>query len=223
MRIKQTKAIVLRRTNYGEADRIINFITPDGKVGAVAKGVRRAKSKLAGGLELLAVCQVGLLEGRGELMMVTSSRIDRFYRNIMVEYERMQLAYEFIKTVNRVTETVAEPAFFNLLRDSLASLDELQVDYLITEIWFRLNLAEHLGQGLNLQRDANGARLQVDKKYNFDFEAMAFVEFDTGIFNSDHIKFLRLTKSNLPVIVQKVKVRDRLVGECLELARKLAS
>ena len=49
----RTEAIILRRTNYGEADRVISLITPDrGKISGIAKGVRKPKSKLAGGLEL---------------------------------------------------------------------------------------------------------------------------------------------------------------------------
>ena len=41
----RTKALVLRRTNYGEADRIINFLTEQGVIAAIAKGVRKEKSK----------------------------------------------------------------------------------------------------------------------------------------------------------------------------------
>ena len=48
----KTLGFVLRRTNYGEADRILNLITPQGKISAIAKGVRKPKSKLAGGVEM---------------------------------------------------------------------------------------------------------------------------------------------------------------------------
>ena len=41
----RTKAYVLRRTNYGEADRILNLITPEGKISVIAKGVLKEKSK----------------------------------------------------------------------------------------------------------------------------------------------------------------------------------
>ena len=59
-----TKAIVLSRVNYGEADRIMQVLTPDsGKIGVIAKSVRREKSKLAGGIELLAVCDLVLHQG----------------------------------------------------------------------------------------------------------------------------------------------------------------
>jgi DNA repair protein RecO (recombination protein O) len=51
MRQFRTQAIILNRTDYGEADRIISFLTPDhGKVKAIAKAVRKSKSKLAGGI-----------------------------------------------------------------------------------------------------------------------------------------------------------------------------
>ena len=50
----RTLGYVLRRTNYGEADRILNIITPEGKISAIAKGVRKEKSKLAGGIEMFS-------------------------------------------------------------------------------------------------------------------------------------------------------------------------
>ena len=54
----RTKAIVLRRTDYGEADRILQLLTPSGKRSVIARGVRKEKSKLAGGIELFSVSDV---------------------------------------------------------------------------------------------------------------------------------------------------------------------
>lgn len=65
MKTTRTRAIVLRRTNYGEADRILQLITPEGRQSVMARGVRREKSKLAGGIELFAVSDVVLGEGKG--------------------------------------------------------------------------------------------------------------------------------------------------------------
>ena len=48
----RTKSIVLRRTNYGESDRILNLLTENGVISVIAHGVRKEKSKLAGGIEL---------------------------------------------------------------------------------------------------------------------------------------------------------------------------
>ena len=56
MKTSRSRAIVLRRTNFGEADRIVDLLTPSGRVSVMARGVRREKSKLAGGIELFALC-----------------------------------------------------------------------------------------------------------------------------------------------------------------------
>ena len=71
----RTEAIVLRRTDYGEADRILQLLTPEGKKSVVAKGVRREKSKLAGGIELFSVSEVVIHEGKGELGILTGAKL----------------------------------------------------------------------------------------------------------------------------------------------------
>ena len=62
----RTHALVLRRTNYGESDRILNLITPLGKFSVVAKSVRKEKSRLAGAVELFTLSDVVIHEGRGK-------------------------------------------------------------------------------------------------------------------------------------------------------------
>ena len=73
MKSERLRAIVLRRTNYGEADRIVQFLTPMGRRSAMARSVRKEKSRLAGGIELFAVCDVVLTKGRGNLAVLTSA------------------------------------------------------------------------------------------------------------------------------------------------------
>lgn len=62
---ERLKAIVLRRTDYAEADRVLQLLTPKGRRAVIAKGVRRERSKLAGGIELFALCDVVVHSGRG--------------------------------------------------------------------------------------------------------------------------------------------------------------
>ena len=73
-----TPAIVLRRTNYGEADRILTILTPEhGQQAVIARSVRKEKSKLAGGIELFAVCELGLVRSSTNtdgMWTLTSSR-----------------------------------------------------------------------------------------------------------------------------------------------------
>ncbi|MCA9348456.1 DNA repair protein RecO, partial [Candidatus Saccharibacteria bacterium] len=65
-RFLTTRAIILRRINYGEADRILTMLTSDfGKIRLIAKGVRKQKSRMAGGLELFGVSEINFIKGRG--------------------------------------------------------------------------------------------------------------------------------------------------------------
>jgi DNA repair protein RecO (recombination protein O) len=218
----RTEAIILRRTNYGEADRILNLLTPErGKISAIAKGVRRARSKLAGGLELFATSDVTILQGKRDMGTVSSARLIKFYGGILKDYDRMQLAYELVKMINRAAETVSEPEFYYLLRDSLAYLNELSVDYLVVELWFRLRLAAALGVGLNLATTSNGQALQADQRYNFDFGDMVFAPHPSGRFGAAHIKFLRLANAKDPAVLRQVSGVDKVLDDCLWLVRAL--
>ena len=202
----RTKAIILRRTNYGEADRILQLLTPDyGKISVMAKGVRREKSKLAGAVELFAVSDITLVSGKSEIWTLTGAKMDTFFAHIMTDYERMQFAYEVIKQVSRSTEQVSDPAYFSLLQTALASLNEASIPLDITISWFWLQLAILEGQGLNLATDVNGMKLVEDKNYSFDPDAMAFIFSENGEFTTEHIKLLRLLSAQQPAVVLKVK------------------
>jgi DNA repair protein RecO (recombination protein O) len=75
----QTEAIIIKKTKLGEADRILTLYTPHlGKVRAVAKGVRRPKSKMSGHLELLTHSQVSLARGRNLDTITGSQTISSF-------------------------------------------------------------------------------------------------------------------------------------------------
>jgi DNA repair protein RecO len=223
MQTFRTEAIILRRTNYGEADRILNVLTPEhGKLSAIAKGVRKAKSKLAGGLELFATCDVTILQGKTDMGTISSARLINFYGDILKEYERMQAGYEFIRLINRATATVAEPEFYYLLRDSLVYLNALTIDYRTTELWFRLRYAAALGVGLNLNQTADGLRLTPEQRYEFDFSDMAFRPRQNGRFGADHIKFLRLAAAKDPAILRQVGGLDQVLPDCLWLAQALS-
>src|SRR5947199_391130 len=73
----ETEAVVLRSIRYGEADRILHLYTERrGRVGAMAKGVRRVKTRFGGRLEPLFRVNLILHEGRGDLCTVTSAETD---------------------------------------------------------------------------------------------------------------------------------------------------
>ncbi len=215
-----TKAIVLSRVNYGEADRIMQVLTPDyGKLGVIAKGVRREKSKLAGGVELLAVCDLTIHQGKGELGIVTSARLDTFFSHILSDYDRLQFAYYALKDVAKAAEVVSEPAFYELARETLQSLNDPSITLHITDTWYRLQMAILLGTGINLATDSNGMKLVEDARYRFDVDDMSFVYNERGQYTSDHIKLLRVMSAQNPHVIAQIKHVSELIDEIVDIGR----
>lgn len=216
---QRTSAIVLRRTNFGEADRVIQFLTPEGIVSALARGVRREKSKLAGGIELLALTDITLHSGKGELAIVTSARLDTFYAHILEDYDKLQFAYYALKDIAKAAQQLDEPDFFGICQGVLAGLNQMKIDLAITELWYRLQMAEVLGVGVNTQRDSNGMKLVEDARYRFDPMEMSFTFDQNGSFTSDHIKVLRVATAYTPEVVAHIQGIGGLIGECLQVGR----
>jgi DNA repair protein RecO (recombination protein O) len=120
-----TEGIILSRIEYGEADRIITVLTPEhGKLRLMARGVRRIKSKLAGGIELFSVSDLSYIKGKGEIGTLVSSRLKTHYGSIVQDLSRVQLGYELIKLINKATEDQPDEEYFNLLRESFKALDD---------------------------------------------------------------------------------------------------
>jgi len=219
----RTNAIVLRRTNYGEADRILNIITPDhGQLSVMARSVRKEKSRLAGGIELFAICDVVLHEGRGEILTLTGSKMKTFYDQIMTDYDRMQFGYEAIKSISSASKMVNEPEFYELLKNCFEALNNLKIDLKITKTWFYLQLAKLLGNELNILTDNNGMKLVEDANYNFDTADQVFIFAENGLYGSNHIKLLRVITNNPPHIIARVTGVNEIIDDCFRLAQIVA-
>ncbi|HLZ10805.1 MAG TPA: DNA repair protein RecO [Chloroflexota bacterium] len=101
-------AVVLRRHDFGEADRIITLFTENlGKMRAVAKGVRRPTSRLGGHLELFSRIQVMLARGRNLETITQVEMVDPFV-GIRDDLWRTGLAYYVAELLDRLTEEHAE-------------------------------------------------------------------------------------------------------------------
>src|SRR5690606_37302452 len=177
---ERTRAIVLRRTNYGEADRILQLITPEGRRSVMARGVRKEKSRLAGGIELFAVCDVVLGRVKGELDILTSARLVQFYRHILQDYDRMQFGYEVIKQVAKASEMVDEPEWYEIAAEMLMALDSAAVDLRLSKAWFYFHHARLLGYELSFQYDSDGKKIQPDTNYTYDVAEKSLRQKDTG-------------------------------------------
>lgn len=121
----KTEAIVLRSIRYGEADRILHLFTPGrGRVGAIAKGVRRARSRFGGRLEPFGRVDLVLHEGRSDLLTVTGAQSLEAHRRLREDAAALDAAARACDAVARLFDTPdPNPAVYNLLCHELALLD----------------------------------------------------------------------------------------------------
>ena len=141
----QTNAIVIGRTNFGEADRIVRLITPEhGKLSAVAKGVRRIRSRSGGHLELFSNVALTLAKGRN-LDVVTSAQLAWYPHALAANYQHLGLAFMTAGMIDRlVEENHPQPDIYELTGEMLHLLEEGRGGKL-PELWFKLRLLQLLG------------------------------------------------------------------------------
>lgn len=141
----KTEAIVLKHVNLKEADKILTLYTPGmGKLSAVAKGVRRPRSKTGGHLELLSHCALMLTRGRN-LDTVNQAQTVSAFLPLREDLWRASLALYAAELVSRFTaEHVENYPVYRLLLDTLHRLCDTQ-DGELTLRFFELNLLTHLG------------------------------------------------------------------------------
>ena len=144
-RVYKTQAIVLRQRKLGEADKIVTFYSAyNGRFDAVAKGVRRTKSRLAGHLEPLTLGSYLLAEGR-DLDIVTQAETIDPYAGLRGDLERLGRGLYCAELVDRLTpERSEENSIFRLLQDTLSYLSTAD-EYELAVRRFELRLMDQLG------------------------------------------------------------------------------
>jgi DNA repair protein RecO (recombination protein O) len=148
----QTEAIIIKKTKLGEADRILTLYTPHlGKIQAVAKGVRRPRSKLSGHLELLTYSLLSLARGRN-LDTITGSQTINSFLLLKGDLELTSYAIYVTELVNQFTaDHVEDYPLFSLLIETMEQLclggnNEIVLRY------FELHLFERAGYRPRLQQ-----------------------------------------------------------------------
>jgi|SRR5271156_225637 len=145
-RAYKTHAIVLRARNLGEADRIYTLLTAlRGKIDAVAKGVRRAKSQVAGRLEFMSEAALTLHRGRN-LDVITSAELECQHWSAIVAPAGFTTAHLAAELIDAFCEPdLALPDVYALLRGLLRALGGTDPTALVPR--FELRLLEALGIG----------------------------------------------------------------------------
>lgn len=129
MRLYRDRAVVLRQHKLGEADRIVTLLTRDhGLVRAVAKGVRRTRSKFGARLEPFAHIEVQLHPGRNLDIVTQVVSVDAFATDIVADYGRYTCGCAILETAERLAgeERAPAPALHRLTVGALRAVADGQ-------------------------------------------------------------------------------------------------
>lgn len=154
----KTQGVIMRRANFGEADRLITVLTNSrGKLRAVARSARRPTAKMAGSLEILMRAEFRFAEGKNLDLVIESNPID-FYPNIRANLDKFKLASLLAEIVDKVSaDNEPVKGFYELLGEYLKFIDgsnEFTVQLVVSS--FELRLLRLLGYGPQLSICAVG-------------------------------------------------------------------
>ena len=208
---------MLRKIDYGEADRIFTLLTQThGKVGAIAKGVRRPESKLGPSLELYGHIDVLLAKGRGELDVV--AQVQRLPgTRIAGELDRMSHAALIAELAERVCED--RHPVDGVYELTVTALDELarESDPRRASAYFLMSALDLLGYAPQLMACASCERPLPAKPAAFSPAAGGFLcdREDIGLPETSlaAIKVLRLMASGDLPTYRRLKLDDALMRE----------
>jgi DNA repair protein RecO (recombination protein O) len=167
-RLYKTSAIVLSRFDLGEADRVLTLLTPhDGKLKAIAKGVRRPQSRLGGSLEPFAELHMVLAHGR-TFDVVTQATVRHAWLALRDRLESTATAWYLSELVERSTEERAPaPRLYDLLVAAYGHLDAGLAPGRVAR-WFEFGLTDELGLRPEVDRCVEcDRRLEADEEFRW--------------------------------------------------------
>jgi DNA repair protein RecO (recombination protein O) len=178
--------VVLRTYPLGEADRIVSFVTDtNGKVRAVAKGVRKTKSRIGARLEPGTHVSLLIFQSRGELDIVSQAETINPHRHIRDDLDRLTHAASMLEAVDLVAqEGQTDSQLYRMLVGALKALDQADSPLIVAAFYWRVLAHEGMepsldtcvrcgstedlagfdaaGGGVLCRRDAVGGRISND-------------------------------------------------------------
>lgn len=217
----KTKGIILKRTNLGEADRILTILTENhGKIKVIAKGVRKTLSKLGGHLEPFCLVNLGIAEGRN-LDIVTDVETIKCFIKLRSNLSLTNTAYYIGEVVEKMTaENEAHPEIFALLSEVVEHLENGQNKLLLA--YFEINFLAESGFRPELYKCLVCGRKLTSNKNHFSFRDGGVVCekcANLGVKISDEvIKVLRLFLRHKISIINKIHAHKKLALEVAKIS-----
>jgi len=147
MRSYNLEGIVIKRSNIGEADKLVTLFTKtQGKVTLVARGIRKLTSKRGGSLELFNLVKVSAVSGRGQIDTLTEVQQQTTISNWRTHMGRVNIAYQLVETIDKLTpDHQPHTQIFTILRTALSRIGELDANWQKTVESWLLEIMHELG------------------------------------------------------------------------------
>jgi len=194
----KTKGIIIKRINLGEADKILTILTADrGKIRVIAKGMRKAGSKLGGFLELFRYNEYVLAEGRNLDLVTGASTIESF-RQISLNLHRLGLAYYVSELIDKlVEETQDADKMFNLTHSVFKEINQGKLPIDLIKSFFELNLLGVLGLQPELDRCiVCNKPINCQNKFGFSWVLGGMLDRE-HLTNENHVVILNANEADL--------------------------
>ncbi|HZD59145.1 MAG TPA: DNA repair protein RecO [Anaerolineae bacterium] len=203
MSLYKTKGVVLKTQKLGESDRIITILTNNyGKVSAVAKGVRKTRSKFGSRLEPFTHVDLVLYKGRN-LDIVTQAEIIDSFSEIRENFDRITYGSAMLDLVNKVSvEGERDIALYHLLLRSLKAVSQAKKNFRLLLIAFDIKLMAISGFRPKLERCVV-CEEKPGVKARFSFEQGGIICEECNPSDKDSIV---LTPSAIEVLLRLIKL-----------------
>jgi DNA repair protein RecO (recombination protein O) len=146
------EAVLLRRVDYGESDRVVTLLTSRfGKGAFLARGARRSRKRFAGALEPLCVLQVEVSQGRGTLGLLRQASVTRTFPRLLGDLARMAAGFSGLELVRELSSEHDEDAsVFSTVLAFLGALDAPEATPAMLSLCFEVRLLALQGFGPRL-------------------------------------------------------------------------
>lgn len=178
----RTEAIILRRHDFGEADRLLTILTPEhGKLRGIAKGVRKPAGRMTGHVEIFSCSSLMVAYGRELYTISQAEQIDPFLP-LRESLDRGAYGYYVVELLDRFSEfEESNTSIYHLLKSVLGYLAAPEVDLALATRYFELRLLELAGfRPVLFKCAAGGEVLEPQDQY--------FSVMDGGVVCPDHVR-----------------------------------
>jgi len=217
----KTRGIIIRRSNFGEADRLLTIFTERfGKVKAIAKGARKQQSKLAGNLEPFCLTNFVIAEGRN-LDIVTEAEIINCFFKIRNNLKSVNSSFYLAEVIDKLSEErEAHSDVFNLLLQTLEKINYLPDKIILP--YFEINFLANIGYQPELYKCLDCGKKITPGGNGFDFNEGGLLckncNRNAAKISDETVKVLRLFLRHDIKLLEKLKLSPKTTDELIDIA-----